>query len=172
VCRLIFIGRIQSARDSCVLKFQELCSSHIKYLKKGKSCINSHSSTAEWSIEESNRSRVNCSALLLGSAILAAQEVCEDWENVENWRGSPAHYYAGMLNFAERLTSVRKVEHTLQRQWGGFGGETKRVAHNICGLSESIRKQVDTIYAALLPGLKLSDIGNRAYRKDMSGYSS
>jgi hypothetical protein len=99
---------------------------------------------------------LKCSALLLDSAILAAQEVCDgqDSEKLENWRKSPGYYYPGMVRFAERLDCVRQVEY-VQNSWIGRGE-----GHKNCGLSEQTKRQVETIDEGTKVGLKFSDIGS------------
>jgi hypothetical protein len=151
---LIFIGAIQSARDKCILSFWEVCHQTIEDLKQGKTCKNYN--ILGWSYADVDESMLNCSALLLGSGFLAAQELCkaQDWEKVDNWQESPAHYHSAMLKFSEKLNSVRKVAH-LQSSWNvRRNGE----AHQSCGLSEQTNRQVETIYKRAKVGLELQSL--------------
>jgi hypothetical protein len=99
--------------------------------------------------------------LLRGSATLAAQKLCDGqkWEKSDNWRESPTYHFSAILKFAERLNSVRDVEHVEDAP-----GE-RVLVHKNCGLGELTKIQVEIIYERTKAGLSLSEFGSHAYRK-------
>lgn len=162
---LTVTGAIKSARENCINELWKVCHNTINYLKQGRQCLRPAFNSE--SDEDRNRMRLSCCAILLGSAIFAAQELCngQDWESVKNWPESPDHYYWAMLSFAERLDSARLFEDlSCSSKKQKTGCELIWEHHRTCELSTSTTLSIRISYMHSTVGLRLSDVGNHAYR--------